>query len=65
MQKKYSKKRVYEVGMRIARNCYDAYKGGRSKRNFEQEILKAVLNGCDMGDINHLDQFPRKFRPFV
>ena len=59
------KSRVHEVGMRIARICYAGYKGGSSKRNFEQEILKAVLNGCDMGDINHSDQFPRKFRPFV
>ena len=59
------KTRVYEVGMRIARICYEEYKEGNSKRHFEQEILKAVLNGCDMGDINHSDQFPRKFRPFV
>ena len=57
------KSRVHEVGMRIARICYAGYKGGSSKRNFEQEILKAVLNGCDLGDINHSDQFPRKFRP--
>ena len=51
--------------MRIARICYAGYNSGSSKRNFEQEILKAVLNGCDLGDINHSDQFPRTFRPFV
>ena len=51
--------------MRIGRICYADYKEGNSKRHFEKEILKADLNGCDMGDFNHSDQFPRKFRPFV
>ena len=51
--------------MRIARICYVEYKEGNSKRHYEQEVLKAVQNGCDMGDFNHSDQFPRKFRPFV
>ena len=27
--------------------------------------LKAALNGCDMGGMNHKDHFPRMFRPFV
>ena len=58
-------KRNYDVGMRIARICYVEYKEGNSKRHFETEILKAVLNGLDMGDINHSDQFVRKFRPYV
>ena len=48
-------KRNHDVGMRIARICYSEYKEGNSKRHFEQEILKADLNGCDMGDINHSD----------
>ena len=57
--------RNHEVGMRIARICYAGYKSGSSKRSFEGEILKAALNGCDVGDLNHSDQFPRRFRPFV
>ena len=64
-EEKAFKKRNYEVGMRIARICYVDYKEGNSKRHFEKEILKADMNGCDMGDLNHSDQFPRKFRPFV
>ena len=64
-EKKAIVKRSYDVGMRIARICYVEYKEGNSKRHFETEILKAVLNGVDMGDINHSDQFVRKFRPFV
>ena len=64
-EEKAFKKRNYEVGMRIARICYVDYREGNSKRHFEKEILKADMNGCDMGDLNHSDQFPRKFRPFV
>ena len=58
-------KRNHEVGMRIARICYVEYKEGNSKRHFETEVLKASLNGSDMDNLNHSDQFPRKFRPFV
>ena len=64
-EKKAIVKRNHDVGMRIARICYVEYKEGNSKRHFETEILKAVLNGVDMGDINHSDQFMRKFRPCV
>ena len=32
-------------------------KDGSSKGSFEKEILKAVLNGADMGDINHNKKF--------
>ena len=58
-------KRNHEVGMRLARLCYVDYKEGNSKRHYEQEVLKAVQNGLDMGEINHSDQFPRMFRPFA
>ena len=51
--------------MRIARICYVEYKEGNSKRHFETEVLKASLNGTDLGNLNRLDPFPRKFRPFV
>ena len=51
--------------MRIVRICYVEYKEGNSKRHFETEVLKAALNGTALGNLNHSDQFPRKFRPFV
>ena len=41
--------REHAVGMRIARLCYAGYLIGSSKRNFEQETLKSVLNGLDVG----------------
>ena len=36
-----------------------------SKRKFEQEILKSVLNGLDVGDINHSLELSSNFMPFV
>ena len=41
------------------------YKDGSSKRSFENDVLKAVLNRADMGDIIHSKDFPVLFRPFV
>ena len=35
------------------------------KRKFEQEILKSVLNGLDVGDINHSLEPSSNFMPFV
>ena len=43
--KEVFKKTEYEVGMRIARISYAGYKAESSKRNFEQEIIKSVVNG--------------------
>ena len=57
--------RCHEVGLRIARLCYDIYKDGSSMRSFEKEVVKAVLNGTDLGDLNHSKRFPDKFREFV
>ena len=51
--------------MRIARLCYESYLIGSSKRNFEQETLKSVLNGLDVGGINHSSEFYSNFMPFV
>ena len=58
-------KREHAVGMRIARFCYAGNQIGSSKRNFEQEILKSVLNGLDVGDINHSSEPSSNFMPFV
>ena len=43
--------------------CYAVCPTGSSKKNFEEEILKLVLNGLDVGDINHSLEFCTK--PFV
>ena len=45
--------RAHADGMRIARLCYAGYLIGSFKRNFEEEILKSVLIGLDVGDISH------------
>ena len=49
--------REHAVGMQIARLCYAVYQIRSSKRNFGQEILKSVLNGLDVGGINHSSEF--------
>ena len=50
--------------MLIERLCYIDYLNGSSKRNFEQEI-KSVLNGLDVGDINHISELYSKFMLFL
>ena len=57
--------RCHSIGMRIARICYAGYKSGMSARDYEKEILKAKLNGLDVGDINHSKEFYSNFRSFV
>ena len=59
------KSRSHLIGMRIGRICYTMYKQGSSLRNYETEILKSILNGTDIGDINHGRNFPSLFPPFV
>ena len=70
----WQKKEIYKgkcetpehaVGMRIARLYYAGYLIGSYKRYFEQEILKSVLNGLDVGDINHSSEFYLNFMPFL
>ena len=53
------------IGMRIARICYDIYQTGGSVRSYEKEILKSSLNGLDIGDLNHSRRFIGNFRPYV
>ena len=57
--------RAHAVGMRIGRLCYSMYTHGSALRYFETEVLKSVLNGTDMGDINHGKDFPSFSRPHV
>ena len=49
--------RVHSIGMRIARLCYSGYQIGSSKRNFEQEVYKSVLNGVVLGGITIVSNF--------
>ena len=51
--------------MWVARLCYAGYLIGSCKRNVEQEILQSVLNGLDVGDINHSSEFHSNFMSFV
>ena len=57
--------RCHAIGMRIARICYAGYQSGMSARGYEKEILKAKLNGLDVGDINHSKEFYSNYRSFV
>ena len=57
--------RNIEIGMRVARICYCVIQEGRSKESFEKDLLKASLNGEDLGDINHSKNFVDKFRPHL
>ena len=53
-------KRKYAIGMRITKLCYAGYLIGSSTKDFEQETLKFVLNGLDVGDINHRSEIYSK-----
>ena len=44
----------------IMKLCYAGYLIGSSKKDFEQETLKFVLNGLDVGDINHKSEIYSK-----
>ena len=57
--------RCHAIGMRIAWICYAGYQSGMSSREYEKDILKAKLNGLDVGDINHSKEFYSNFRCFV
>ena len=57
--------REHAVSMRIVGLCYASYLIGSSKMNFEQEILKSVLNGLGVGDINHSSELSLKFMLFA
>ena len=57
--------RSHSIGMQIAQICYAGYKTGMSGREYEKEILKAKLNGLDVGDINHSKEFYFNFRSYV
>ena len=55
--------REHGAGKRIATLC--RLPNWVIQRNFEQEILKSVLNRLDIGDINHSPKLYPNFIPFV
>jgi hypothetical protein len=48
------------VGMNIFRERYAGIKQGKSRMNFEEDMLRAKLNGEDVGDTNHSRFFAKK-----
>ena len=58
------KTRKHADGMRIVRSCYAGYLIGSFKRNFEEGILKSVLNRLDVGDISHSSELHSTFMSF-
>ena len=51
--------------MWVTRICYAGYLIAPSKINFEQEIVKSILKGLDVGDINHSSELHSKFLSFI
>ena len=52
--------REKQVGMRIFRERYLGIKQRKSKRNFEEDMLRCKMNGVDVGDQNHCRNFATK-----
>ena len=54
------KTREETVGMNMFRNRYLGIKQSKSRVDFEEDMLKAKLNGEDVGNINHSRKFAKK-----
>ena len=55
----------YVSGMALGRMCYNSYKKGRPMTDYESNVLLHDLNGAEIGNINHSNNFPRRLLPFV
>lgn len=66
-EKKKEKQRTrnQEVGLRVARTALANYQKGRSRTDFEDQILLQVTNGLEMGVLNNSFNFCQKFRKYV
>ena len=53
------------VGMAIGRTCYYLYSKGRPFADFESLLFLQELNGINIGNINHGQDFARNFLPHV
>ena len=63
MKTKMDKERLsreYRAGMNVWRERYEGIKQGKSRLCFEKDMLRAKLNGCEVGDTNHSDDFAKK-----
>ena len=59
-QSKEIRSRQKSIGMNIFRIRYQGIKQGKSRTNFEEDILTARLNKVDVGDQNHSRKFAKK-----
>ena len=55
----FKKSREEIVGMNVFRERYQGIKQGKNRVDFEEDMLKAKLNGLDVGDINHSRKFAK------
>ena len=62
-QKLRSKNQV--AGLRVARTAMVGYQKGRSREDFQEQILLQVTNGLEMGELNNSYSFFEKFRKYV
>ena len=53
------KSRQEKNGLNVFRIRYLGIKQNKSRSNFEEDILKATLNGEDIGDINHIRNYAK------
>lgn len=59
------KKEHEKVGLRVARSAYSAIKEGKGGKYFERLLSLNVLNGADVGELNHSTEFFREYRKNV
>ena len=64
-KKEKHRTRNREVGLRVGRTALVTYQKGRSRTDFEEEILMQVTNGLDMGKLNNSRRFCDNFRKYV
>ncbi len=57
--------RQRSIGLVIGRTCYQIFKSGNPFTDFENLIYLQSINGADVGNINHSNEFPRAFMPYV
>ena len=63
--KNKEERRERSVGMKIGKTCYYLFKKGRPDTDFPDLLLLQSMNELDVGEINHSEQFPAKFLPYV
>ena len=54
------KGRQYKAGMNVFLERYQGIRQSKSRLNFEEDMLRAKMNGADVGDTNHSRIFAAK-----